>query len=269
VVAAADGMRLSPPSGTRVPDEPLLVVRDLAVGWSGRPILEHVDFDVRRGEVFVILGGSGCGKSTVLRHIVGLQAPMAGAIEAPGLPEAGRGLSGDAPPPFGFMFQAGALFGSRTLLQNVAVPLLAWTDLPEDAVGAVAHARLAEVGLAGFEHHMPSEISGGMRKRAAIARALALDAPLLVLDEPSAGLDPVTSAELDHTILAISRRLGTTIVVVTHELPSIFAIADRCVMLDREARGVVACGDPRELRDASPSPVVQRFFRRETQGDPT
>jgi phospholipid/cholesterol/gamma-HCH transport system ATP-binding protein len=259
--------QLTPPSGTRVPDDPLLVVRDLSVGWGGTPILEHVDFEVRRGEVFVILGGSGCGKSTVLRHIVGLQAPMAGRIDTPGLPDAGRAVLGDAAPPFGFMFQAGALFGSRTLLQNVCVPLLAWTNLPADAMEAVARARLAEVGLAGFEHHMPSEISGGMRKRAAIARALALDPPLLVLDEPSAGLDPVTSAELDHTIVGISRRLGATIIVVTHELPSIFAIADRCVMLDREARGVVAKGDPRVMRDTSTLPIVKRFFLRESPGD--
>ena len=266
--AATDAGALTPPSGTRVPDEPFLAVRDLSVGWGGRPILEHVNFEVRRGEVFVVLGGSGCGKSTVLRHIVGLAAPMAGSIETPGLGDIEASRRGEAPPPFGFMFQAGALFGSRTLLQNVAVPLLAWTDLPEEAIAAVARGRLAEVGLDGFENHMPSEISGGMRKRAAIARALALDPPLLLLDEPSAGLDPVTSAELDHTILSISRRLRTTIMVVTHELPSIFAIADRCVMLDRKARGVVACGDPRVLRDTSDLPIVRNFFRRAPEGVP-
>ena len=260
-MALADTLS-TPPSGTRVPDDPLLVVRDLAVGWGGQPILEHVDFDVRRGEVFVVLGGSGSGKSTVLRHVVGLQAPMAGRIDAPGLPDADRALSGDAPPPFGFMFQGGALFGSRTLLQNVAVPLLAWTELPPDAVAAVARARLAEVGLAGFEHHTPAEISGGMRKRAAIARALALDPPLLILDEPSAGLDPVNTRRLDRLIVELRDSLRATVVIVSHELSSILAIADDSVFLDADRKTIVARGNPRTLLAECGDATVRGFLTR-------
>jgi phospholipid/cholesterol/gamma-HCH transport system ATP-binding protein len=166
------------------------------------------------------------------------------------------------PPSFGVLFQSSALFGSSTLLQNVLLPLQKWTRLPPDAATAVAMARLRLVGLARFANHLPSEVSGGMRKRAGIARALALDPPILFFDEPSAGLDPVTAAELDELVLSLARALGVTIVLVTHELPSILHVADRCIMLDRAAGGIIARGSPRDLAERSTDPRVQGFFRR-------
>ena len=239
--------------------EPMIEVEGLAIGYEDVTLMRDLSFRIERGDVFVILGGSGCGKSTLLRTLIGLQEPLAGRILLRG--EELRGLV-DGPPRFGTMFQSGALFGSLTLLENVAVPLRAWTRLPEDAIHAVAAARLRLVGLGGFDHHMPAEISGGMRKRAGIARALAMDPDLLFLDEPSAGLDPVSAVELDELLLTLSKDLGVTTVLVTHELESIFKIGRRCIMLEREARTIIAEGDPRTLRDESTDPRVSGFFNR-------
>jgi phospholipid/cholesterol/gamma-HCH transport system ATP-binding protein len=241
---------------------PVISVDDLTIGWGETNLLEHASFSVERGEIFAILGGSGCGKSTLLRCLTGLDEPRAGTIriEDVGVPslEVGR-------PAYGVMFQGGALFGSMTIGENVALALTEWTDLPPRAVDAIVRAKLRLVGLSGFENHQPSEISGGMKKRAAIARAMALEPSLLFLDEPSAGLDPVSSAELDELILTLSTGLGLTVVLVTHELESIFSIAGRCVMLDKRTRSILARGDPRELRDASADPAVHRFFHRTTK----
>lgn len=242
----------------------LIRLCDVAIGW-GRPIQSHLSFEIPERSVFAILGGSGCGKSTLLRHLIGLQVPLHGSIEVMGRAPRQRF---DQPPQYGVMFQSGALFGSLTLLENISVPLRQWTDLPRDAIAAIAAARLRLVGLAGFENHLPAEISGGMKKRAGIARALALDPPLLFLDEPSAGLDPITAVELDQLVLDLRRDLGVTTVLVTHELASIFKIADLCVMLDKQAGGAIAFGDPRQLRDESVDPRVQAFFRRTSRTDP-
>ncbi len=238
----------------------VLEVRDLAVGYGKEPLLEEIAFDVPRGEVFAILGGSGCGKSTLLRTLIGLQPPLAGRVHFRGIGPPERAMT---PPQFGVLFQSSALFGSWTLLQNVALPLQKWTRLSTDAIEAVALARLRLVGLDAFAHHLPSEVSGGMKKRAGIARALALDAPILFFDEPSAGLDPVTAAELDELIVALARGLAVTIVMVSHELPSILRVADQCIMLDRAAGGIIARGAPRDLAERSPDPRVRAFFRRE------
>jgi phospholipid/cholesterol/gamma-HCH transport system ATP-binding protein len=240
-------------------------VRDLAARFDGRTIFEHVSFDVRRGEVFVILGGSGCGKSTLLKHMIGLYEPAEGSIEILGLRM--DGLDGPARTALlrriGVMWQSGALFGSSTLAENIGVPLEEHTGLPAEARAMVAQVKLGLVGLSDAAGRLPAEISGGMAKRAGIARAMALDPPILFLDEPSAGLDPITSAGLDALIRQLARDLGTTFVVVTHELQSILAIGDRCIMLDKEAKGMIAEGDPRRLRDESQNPVVRAFFRRE------
>jgi len=243
-----------------MPAPDLITVRDLAVGYDHTPLLEGLGFVVEERAVFVILGGSGCGKSTLLRHLIGLQVPLAGSIEIEGV---GAPHTATGPPAFGVLFQSGALFSSSTLLENVALPLRTWTRLPDEAVEAIALARLRLVGLGGFENHLPADLSGGMRKRAGIARALALDPPLLFLDEPSAGLDPVTAVELDDLILEMRDHLGVTTVLVTHELESIFRIGDACIMLDREARGIIARGEPRRLREESDDPRVRSFFNRE------
>lgn len=237
----------------------MIEVRSLSVGWEHVPILQGMDFEIRDGERFAILGGSGCGKSTLLRHLIGLEEPLAGTVRIDGEPAL---LRDDRPPRAGVLFQSAALFGSLTLLENVSLPLRRWTDLPRDAVEAVALGRLRLVGLGGYENHLPSEVSGGMRKRAGIARALALEPKLLFLDEPSAGLDPVTSSGLDRLLLTLNQDLGVTIVFVTHELQSIFDVAQRCIVLDRDAHGIIASGDPRRLRDSSDDPRVQAFFRR-------
>ena len=241
----------------------VLEVRDLAIGYGKEPLLEEIAFDVPRGEVFAILGGSGCGKSTLLRTLIGLQPPLGGRVHFRGIGPPEKAMT---PPQFGVLFQSAALLGSWTLLQNVALPLQKWTRLPPDAVDAVAMSRLRLVGLDRFAHHLPSEVSGGMKKRAGIARALALDPPILFFDEPSAGLDPVTAAELDELIVTLARGLFVTIVLVTHELPSILRVADQCIMLDRAAGGIIARGAPRELADRSPDPRVQAFFRRQPIG---
>jgi phospholipid/cholesterol/gamma-HCH transport system ATP-binding protein len=242
----------------------VLSVRDLTVGY-GEPLLEDMSFDVHSGEVFAILGGSGCGKSTLLRHLIGLQEPMGGRVHLRGIGAPQLALE---PPQFGVVFQSAALFGSMTLQDNVALPLEKWTDLQPPALAVVAQARLRLVGLAGFENHLPSEVSGGMRKRGGIARALALEPQLLFLDEPSSGLDPVTAAGLDELILTLRQSLGVTTVLVTHELASIFRVVDHCIVLDRQAKGIIARGNPRELRDRSADPRVAGFFHRRAPGVP-
>jgi phospholipid/cholesterol/gamma-HCH transport system ATP-binding protein len=181
----------------------------------------------------------------------------------------GEPVAADGPPPFGVLFQSGALFGSMTLAQNVALPLQKWTELDPETIDSLVRGKLRLVGLDGFEHHLPSELSGGMRKRAGIARALALESPLLFLDEPSAGLDPRSAADLDELILTLNGSLGVTIVIVTHELSSIFAVGGSCILLDRAARGIIAQGDPRALREQSTDERVSGFFRRRPWAEQT
>ncbi len=250
-----------PPPPPPPPRAIVVSVRDVAQRFGARVIFEHVSLEVARGDVFVILGTSGCGKSTLMKQIIGLLPPSAGRIEVLGHDM--YGARGDVLRGIGVMFQSGALFGSMTLLENVMLPLEMYTALPREGREAVARVKLGLVGLADAATLLPDEISGGMAKRAGIARALALDPPLLFLDEPSAGLDPSTSAGLDALILELRAALGVTFVVVTHELQSILAIADRCIMLDRAARGMIAEGDPKRLRDTGTDPTVRAFFRRQ------
>ncbi|XZG71219.1 ABC transporter ATP-binding protein [Chitinibacteraceae bacterium HSL-7] len=241
----------------------VLSVRDLTCAYGDRLILKDITFDVEAGEIVTILGGSGCGKSTLLKHLIGLYPPAHGQvlIHDQDLTAAQDAERTAILTSFGVAFQSGALFGAENVLDNVCLPLREYTDLPEAAIETVARLKLREVGLEEYAHFMPAELSGGMQKRAALARALALSPSLVFLDEPSAGLDPITSAELDALLIRLARALGLTFIVVTHELASIFAIADRAVMLDRDAQSIIAIDTPAALRD-HPDARVHRFFRR-------
>jgi phospholipid/cholesterol/gamma-HCH transport system ATP-binding protein len=246
-------------------DEPIIEVRGLTAGYAGRVILRDVSFRVRRGEIFIILGGSGSGKSTLLKNMIGLYPAIAGEILIGGenIVESAGAVRERILRRFGVMYQGGALFGSMTLAENVALPLEECTPLPREARVLLARLKLQQVGLGEFADYLPSETSGGMVKRAAVARAMALDPGILFLDEPSAGLDPITSAGLDELIRALSRDYGITFVIASHELASVYAIGDRAIMLD--GGKIAAEGEPKKLRDNPPNDYVRAFFRREPE----
>ena len=237
------------------------------MAYGERVIQRDLTFEVKAGEIFVIMGGSGCGKSTLLRHLIGLLEPARGNVLYDGQ------NFWDADPDardlmlrrVGVLYQSGALWSSMTLAENVGLPIEEYTSLDAAAVREITSLKLALVGLAGFEGFYPSEISGGMRKRAGLARAMALDPDILFFDEPSAGLDPVSSRHLDDLILELRASLGTTVIVVTHELASIFAIADRAVYLDADTKTMIAVGPPQKLLHECPDPKVHAFL---TRGEP-
>jgi len=250
--------------------EAQIQVSQLTMAYGDFVVQKDLDFAIRRGQIFILMGDSGCGKSTLLRHMIGLKRPAEGDVFYDGdsfwsgddrrREEMARG--------FGILYQSGALFSSMTLEENVALPLGEYTTLGPAEIREVVSLKLALVGLAGFEEFYPSEISGGMQKRAGLARAMALDPGILFFDEPSAGLDPLSSRRLDELILELRDSLGTTFVVVTHELQSIFTIADDSVFLDAEARTMTASGDPKWLRDHSDVPKVRRFLNRGDEEQP-
>ncbi len=242
---------------------PVLRVEQLTMAFGDRVIQRDLSFEIQKSDIFVIMGGSGCGKSTLLKHLIGLQAPAKGSIHFgqedfwASDAEAQQRLQRR----FGVLFQSGALWSSLTLQENVALPLREFSPLSEKDANELASLKLALVGLAGYEDFYPSEISGGMKKRAGLARAMALDPDILFFDEPSAGLDPLSSARLDELILELRDTLGATIVIVTHELDSIFAIGNNSVFLDAESRTMIASGDPKQLRDTGPL-TVRTFLAR-------
>jgi phospholipid/cholesterol/gamma-HCH transport system ATP-binding protein len=248
------------------PSIPAIEVIGLACAYNDRTVLENVSFKVRPAEVFFIVGGTGVGKTTLLRNLVGLATPSGGEVRFNGqsfshaaVPERREMLK-----TFGMSFQGGALWTSLTLSENISLPLEEYTRLPKDEISRIAAFRLAQVGLKGFEDYYPSEISGGMQKRAGIARALALDPAIVFFDEPSSGLDPVTARNLDRLIVQIRDTFGTTIVIVSHDVDSILGIADRLIMLDGTTRGIIAEGTPAELASGGANPKVLEFLTRRT-----
>ena len=250
--------------------KPHIAVRDLTLAYGDFIVLRELRFSVKRGDVFVIMGGSGCGKSTLLRHLIGLDESAGGEIFygdenfTRAAPEQRQEILRRV----GVLFQSGALWSSMTLAENVGLVLEEYTDLRPPEIREVASLKLALVGLKGFEDYYPSEISGGMQKRAGLARAMALDPEALFFDEPSAGLDPVTARRLDELILELRNSLGTTVVVVTHEVASILAIGNDSVFLDTESKGIIARGHPKELLAHSTDPKVRRFLTRGKEEKP-
>ncbi len=245
----------------------MIEAKDLTAGYGQRVILEHVNFQVRQGEIVALLGRSGSGKSTLLKHLIGLNRPLGGEVwlEGQNLFSASETEREKIVRSFGVLYQSGALFGSMSVFENVRLPLEQFTDLPEIAKDLVAMAKLKLVGLATAAHANPAELSGGMQKRAALARAMALDPRILFLDEPSVGLDPITSAGLDQLIVQLSKNFGITFLIVTHEMESIYAIASRVLMVDDQSRTLIAEGSPRELRDHASDPRVRAFFHRQAE----
>jgi phospholipid/cholesterol/gamma-HCH transport system ATP-binding protein len=246
---------------------PAIGVENLVCRYGDTVVLSGVTFAVQAGELFFVIGGSGCGKSTLLRHLVGLMTPARGTVRFSGedFIQADVVARRNLLKTFGVLYQSAALWSSMTLGENVALPLEQYTTLNRRERGEIVALKLAQVGLAGFEDHFPAELSGGMRKRAGLARALALDPRIVFFDEPSAGLDPVTSRKLDELILQIRETFGTTMIIVSHELASIYALADRVIMLDHEAQGIIATGRPRELAASSDDPRVREFLSREEE----
>ena len=241
--------------------EDIIELKHVDAGYPGATILRDVSFSVKRGEIFILLGGSGCGKSTIMKHLIGLNPILGGELHVAGMQWNAK-TRASLCRKIGVMFQSGALFGSMTCLENVLLPLEEFSRLNSADRTAKAMGLLADVGLADAAAKMPSEISGGMRKRVAIARAMALDPEVVFLDEPSAGLDPITSNALDDLILELRKSHGMTFVVVTHELPSIFKIADRCAMFDKARQAMIALGTPHELATSSKDDFVRMFFNR-------
>jgi phospholipid/cholesterol/gamma-HCH transport system ATP-binding protein len=257
---------ISPPS-----TEAHLAARRLTMAFGSFVVMRDLDFEIREGEIFIIMGGSGCGKTTLMRHLIGLLEPAAGEVfyRQESFTRSEPERRQEILRRYGVMFQGGALFSSMTLAENVALPLGEYTDLSASEMRELACLKLALVGLRGFEDYLPSEISGGMQKRAGIARAMALDPEVLFLDEPSAGLDPISSRRLDDLILELRDSLGTTIVVVTHELPSIFAIGTDSIYLDAGSHTAIAKGPPRELLAHGTDPRVRYFLTRGEEGAPS
>jgi phospholipid/cholesterol/gamma-HCH transport system ATP-binding protein len=256
-------MSLLPPAG-----EPIISAQGITARFGEETILSAVTFQVHPGEVFAILGGSGCGKTVLLKHLIGLYRPYAGTVKVLGtdIAEAKEETLVELRKKMGVLFQSGALLGSLTLFENVALPLQAYTDLAPGAIKEIVGMKLALVNLHGYQNHLPEELSGGMKKRAGLARAMALDPEILFFDEPTGGLDPVTAAEMDNLIKNINTGMGTTMVIVTHDLPSIFGVASRVIMLDKGARGIIAEGDPNTLRETTRDPRVVHFFNRQAAG---
>lgn len=246
--------------------EPHILVRNLTMAYGDFVLMRNLNFSIQRGDIFVIMGGSGSGKSTLMRHLIGLNEPAAGEIFYDGFnfTAAGPEERQQMLRSFGILYQGGALWSSMTLAENIGLSLGEFTDLSASEIREIAILKLALVGLRGFEDYYPSQISGGMQKRAALARAIALDPSIIFLDEPSAGLDPITARLLDNLILELRESLGATIVVVTHELASIFTIGTNSILLDAESRTMIASGNPRELAQHSKDPRVINFL---TRGD--
>jgi phospholipid/cholesterol/gamma-HCH transport system ATP-binding protein len=247
-----------------VESDAVISVRDLTMAYGSFVLQRDLDFSINRGDVFVIMGGSGCGKSTLLRHLIGLNEPAKGEVfyGAENFTAADDGVRKQILGRTGVLYQSGALWSSMTLAENVGLPLEEYTDLTPPEIRKVVSLKLALVGLRGFEEFYPSQISGGMQKRAGLARAIALDPQVLFFDEPSAGLDPISSKRLDELILELRDSLGATVVIVTHELPSIFAIGTNSVFLDADERTMIAQGPPGDLLEHCEHPVVRKFLRR-------
>ena len=243
---------------------PHIIVRDLTMAYGSFVVQKDLTFTINRGDVFIIMGGSGCGKSTLLRHIIGLKPPARGSVfyEDVDFWQASPEERDRIVRRIGVLYQKGALWSSMTLAENVALPLREYTDLGPAQINELVALKLALVGLAGFEQYYPSEISGGMQKRAGLARAMALDPEILFFDEPSAGLDPISARRLDELILELRESLGATVVVVTHELASIFTIGNNSVFLDPDTKTMIAAGDPKILRDDTSNPKVRTFLTR-------